>query len=41
VSKNVDYLVAGNKAGSAKLAAAQVMDVPVLSEEEIIHMIGL
>ena len=41
VSKNVDYLVAGNKAGPAKLAAAQTMGAHVLSEEEIINMMGL
>jgi len=39
VSKNVDYLVAGNKAGPAKLSTAQAMGIPVLSEEEIINML--
>lgn len=41
VSKNVDYLVTGKKAGPAKLAAAQAMGVQVLSEEEITNMMGL
>lgn len=41
VSKNVDYLVAGSNAGPAKLAAAQAMGIPVLSEEGIINMMGL
>jgi len=41
VSKNVDYLVAGTKAGPIKLATAQAMGIQVLSEEEIINMIGL
>jgi DNA ligase (NAD+) len=41
VSKNVDYLVAGDKAGPTKLAAAQTMGIQVLSEEEIINMIAL
>jgi DNA ligase (NAD+) len=40
VSKNVDYLVAGKKAGPAKLAAAQAMGIQVLSEEAITNMIG-
>ncbi|MHA7878086.1 MAG: NAD-dependent DNA ligase LigA [Bacteroidota bacterium] len=41
VSKNVDYLVAGNKVGPTKLAAAQKIGITILSEEEVIHMIGL
>jgi DNA ligase (NAD+) len=41
VSKHADYLVAGHKAGPAKLAAAQAIGIQVLSEEDIIHMIGL
>jgi DNA ligase (NAD+) len=41
MSKNVDYLVAGHKAGPAKLAAAHAMGTRVLSEEEIINMMGL
>ena len=41
ISKNVDYLVAGHRAGPAKLAAAGKMEIPVLSEKEIIKIIGL
>ena len=41
VSKNVDYLVAGNKAGPSKLSAAQEVGIQVLSEKEIMHIIGL
>ena len=41
VSHNVDYLVAGNKAGPTKLAAAQAIGTQVLSEENIINMLGL
>ncbi|MEL6606898.1 MAG: NAD-dependent DNA ligase LigA [Bacteroidota bacterium] len=39
VSKNVDYLVAGQQAGPAKLTAAQALDIPVLSEADIIDML--
>ena len=38
VSKNVDYLVVGHQAGPAKLAAAQALDIPVLSEVGIMRM---
>ena len=39
VSKNTDYLVAGEKAGS-KLAKAQSLGVTVLTEDEFIKMAG-
>ncbi|NUQ64684.1 MAG: NAD-dependent DNA ligase LigA [Pirellulales bacterium] len=39
VSKNTDYLVAGEKAGS-KLAKAQELGVPVISEDEFESLIG-
>jgi DNA ligase (NAD+) len=41
VSKNVDYLVTGKKAGPAKLATAQALGIQVLSEEKITNMMGL
>ena len=41
VSKNVDYLVAGHQAGPAKLAAAQALDIPVLSETGIMRMMDI
>jgi DNA ligase (NAD+) len=39
VSRNVDYLVTGHKAGTVKLVAAQELDIQVLSEEQIIGML--
>lgn len=40
VSKNVDYLVAGQQAGPAKLAIAQALKIPILSEADIINMVN-
>lgn len=39
VSKNTHYLVAGDKAGS-KLAKAQELKIPVLTEQQFLDMIG-
>jgi len=39
VSSKTDYLLAGEKAGS-KLTKAQDLEVPVLSEEEFLEMLG-
>lgn len=41
VSKNVSYLVAGHQAGPAKLTAAQALDIPVLSEADIMQMLSV
>jgi DNA ligase (NAD+) len=38
VSKNLNYLVAGEKAGS-KLDKAQKLGIPVLTEEEFLEML--
>lgn len=39
VSKNTDYLVAGEKAGGSKLEKAERLGVKVISEEEFMQMI--
>ena len=39
ISKNTDYLLAGEKAGS-KLSKAEALGVPVLDEAGLIDLIG-
>ena len=40
VSGNVDYLVAGEKMGPAKLKKAEKLGIRILSEEEFLRMVG-
>ena len=40
VSANVDYIIAGEKMGPAKLKKAEKLGIPLLSEEEFIAMLG-
>jgi DNA ligase (NAD+) len=40
VSKKTDYLLAGENAGS-KLAKAQDLEIPVISEQDLLRMMGL
>lgn len=40
VSGNVDYLVAGEKMGSAKLKKAEKLGIRILGEEEFLRMVG-
>jgi DNA ligase (NAD+) len=39
VSKKTDYVVAGEAAGS-KLTKAQDLGVPILSEDDLVDMVG-
>jgi DNA ligase (NAD+) len=39
ISKNTDYLVAGDKMGPSKLAKAEKLGVKLVSEDEFIRMI--
>jgi DNA ligase (NAD+) len=41
ISKNTDYLVAGDKMGPAKRTKAESLGVPIISEDEYISMINL
>lgn len=40
VSANVDYIVAGDNMGPAKLRKAEKLGVKIISEEEFIAMVG-
>ncbi|KAI9560967.1 hypothetical protein GHT06_011923 [Daphnia sinensis] len=40
VSKNTSYLLAGDDAGPSKLAKAQSMNVPIISEDDFLKMIA-
>lgn len=40
VSGNVDYLVAGEKMGPAKLKKAEKLGIRILTEEEFLRMVG-
>ncbi|MEH6308891.1 NAD-dependent DNA ligase LigA [Olivibacter sp. CPCC 100613] len=39
ISAKLDYLIAGDKMGPSKLAKAQKLNIPIISEEELIKMI--
>jgi DNA ligase (NAD+) len=39
VSKNTDFLIAGDKAGS-KLTKAIALDVPVITADELMRILG-
>ena len=41
VSKNVDYLVAGEKVGPTKLAQARALGVEVISEQAVLALLQL
>lgn len=39
ISKNTDYLLAGNNIGPSKLEKAQKLNIPIISEEEFLKML--
>ncbi|PVX51017.1 DNA ligase (NAD+) [Balneicella halophila] len=39
VSKNTDYFLAGEKVGPAKMAKVEKLNIPIISEEELLKMI--
>jgi DNA ligase (NAD+) len=40
ISKNTDYVLAGDKMGPSKLKKAEDLGVPIISEEDFLGMIG-
>lgn len=40
ISAKLDYLVAGDKVGPSKLAKAEKLKVPIISEQELLHLIN-
>jgi DNA ligase (NAD+) len=41
ISKNVDYLLAGEKPGPSKIAKAKTLNIPIISEKDYLKMIDL
>ena len=40
ISKNTSYLLAGNNIGPSKLEKAEKLNIPIISEDEFLNMIG-
>ena len=40
ISSKTDYLVAGDKIGPAKLAKAEKLGIPIISEDDLLNLIG-
>ena len=40
VSKNTDFLLAGENTGPNKLSRAKELGIPIISEEEFLKMVG-
>lgn len=40
ISKNTDFLLAGNNMGTSKLEKAEKLNIPIISEDEFLTMIG-
>lgn len=40
ISKNTDYLLAGNNIGPSKLEKAEKLNIPIISEDEFLNMIS-
>ena len=39
ISKNTNYLLAGNNIGPSKLEKAKKLNIPIISEDEFLRMI--